>query len=87
MAQNYRARVTQVLVFGSNYQGAILVHLFEPQPCATIAFRWMPEKWEVHVAMGQNPNRTPLNIPVLKWVVNSHMYPKMGSHWLAAEKE
>ena len=23
-----------VLVFGSIYQGAILVHLFEPQPCA-----------------------------------------------------
>ena len=30
VAQNERARVTQVLVFGSIYQGAILVHLFEP---------------------------------------------------------
>ena len=29
---NLRARVTQVLVFGSIYQGAILVHVFEPQP-------------------------------------------------------
>ena len=32
MAQNPRARVTQVLVFGSIYQGAILVHVSEPQP-------------------------------------------------------
>ena len=32
VAQNYRARVTKVLVFGSIYQGAILVHVFEPQP-------------------------------------------------------
>ena len=30
VAQN--SRVTQVLVFGSLWQGAILVHLFEPQP-------------------------------------------------------
>ena len=33
MAQNQRLRVTQVLVFGSIHQGAILVHVFEPQPC------------------------------------------------------
>ena len=30
--QNSRARVTQVLV-GAIYQGAILVHVFEPPPC------------------------------------------------------
>ena len=30
--QNQRARLTQVIVFGSLYQGAILVHAFEPQP-------------------------------------------------------
>ena len=32
MAQNSRARVTQVLGFGPIYQGAILAPLFEPQP-------------------------------------------------------
>ena len=32
VAQNSRATVTQVLVFGSIYQGAILAPLFEPQP-------------------------------------------------------
>ena len=32
VAQNSRARVTQILVFGYIYQGSILVHLFEPQP-------------------------------------------------------
>ena len=32
VAQNQRDRVTQVLVFGSIYQGANLVHPFEPQP-------------------------------------------------------
>ena len=32
VAQNSKARVTQVLVFGSIYQGAILVHFCEPQP-------------------------------------------------------
>ena len=32
VAQNERPRVTQVSVFGSIWQGAILVHLFEPQP-------------------------------------------------------
>ena len=31
VVQNSRARITQVLVFGAMYQGAILVHLFEPQ--------------------------------------------------------
>ena len=36
MAQNSRARVTQVLVFGSIYQGAVLVPLFEPQPNGTL---------------------------------------------------
>ena len=30
MAQDARARVRQVLVFGSILQGAILVHWFEP---------------------------------------------------------
>ena len=34
VAQNLRARVMQVLVFGSIYQGAILVHVFGPQPYA-----------------------------------------------------
>ena len=33
-AQNQKARVTQVLAFGSMYQGAILVHCCEPQPNA-----------------------------------------------------
>ena len=32
VAQNLRARVSQVLVFGSMHQGAILVHALEPQP-------------------------------------------------------
>ena len=32
VAQNERPRVAQVLVFGSICQGAILVHLLEPQP-------------------------------------------------------
>ena len=32
VALNQGPRVTQVLVFGSICQGAILVHLFEPQP-------------------------------------------------------
>ena len=32
MAQNQRAKVTQALVFGSIYQRAIWVHMFEPQP-------------------------------------------------------
>ena len=32
VAQNHRARVTQVLVSGSMNQGAILVHVFDPQP-------------------------------------------------------
>ena len=32
VAQNLRARVTQVLVFGSICQCAVLVHVFEPQP-------------------------------------------------------
>ena len=32
MAQNYRATVTLVLVVASIYQGAFLVHVFEPQP-------------------------------------------------------
>ena len=38
VAQNSRARITQVLVFGAMYQGAILVHLFEPQPCGFMFF-------------------------------------------------
>ena len=33
VAPNQRARVTQRLVFGSICQGAVLVHVFEPQPC------------------------------------------------------
>ena len=39
VAQNLRARVTQVLGFGSIYQGAILVHVFEPQPFEFVCFR------------------------------------------------
>ena len=33
VAQSLTARVAQVLVLGSIYQGAILVHIFEPRPC------------------------------------------------------
>ena len=33
VAQNLRARVAQVLVFSSIYQGAMLVYVSEPQPC------------------------------------------------------
>ena len=32
VAQISRARLTQVLVFGSIYQGAIMVNVFDPQP-------------------------------------------------------
>ena len=32
VAQNYKARDTRVLVFGSIYQGAMLVHVAEPRP-------------------------------------------------------
>ena len=35
LTQNSRAGVTQILVFGSIYKGAILVHLFEPHPHST----------------------------------------------------
>ena len=38
VAQNLGARVTQVLVLGSIYQGAVLVHVFEPQPFVAALF-------------------------------------------------
>ena len=39
VAQNLRAKVTLVLVFGSIYKGAALVHVFEPQQMATPKMR------------------------------------------------
>ena len=38
VAQNLRARVTRVLVFGTIYQGAASVHVFEPQPFGCVSF-------------------------------------------------
>ena len=35
VAQKYTARVARILVFGSIYPGAMLVHVFEPQPSKT----------------------------------------------------
>ena len=41
VAQNITSGVTQVLVFGSICQGAILVHVFDPQPFTSVLF-WVP---------------------------------------------
>ena len=38
VAQNRLAGVTQVLVFGSMYHGAICVHVIEPQPNGAVCF-------------------------------------------------